>query len=331
MKFEDVLELDSGLLIPSGGALGKVLASDASGNATWANHGPDNIQPGVLGLVNPGVLSATLPGTTSLSLTFTNWPTGDVVWFNVSNQYIRGVLPAGTGLVATSGGGYSHTAIDAVPPTTPGGTCTLIASHGTFNEGSAALAAANQAALTAGNVRIWDGIVLDSGGNFTLVTANGGSPGMVFNTTSGRDRRPWARGFHFYGNPGGPNAVAATPAWYQINSGQQVRVEVGQSELLHLRLEIGAYTDYGSSYGHIGWLIDGVGSEPDQIMNFVNAGAYTTQCITCEGDLVIASGSYLIAPAWLPYTYGNSTLHNDTTFKWNVDEIIHPSTTNGTS
>jgi hypothetical protein len=193
LLIEQTVQLDSGLLIPASAATGKMLISDASGNASWIDPGDaDLLQPGVVGNVASTGITATISSSTRVP-TWSQWPTNDVIWFSVGGVMIRGTMPAGptAAFDAPASGRWRYVAIDAVPPATFGGACTYVESS-SADQTSAALAAGAATAVTAGNVRVWDGIITNTAGAYSLVS--GGSGATLIPAATGRDRRPWARG-----------------------------------------------------------------------------------------------------------------------------------------
>ena len=151
----------------------------------------DELQPGYIGNVNTGPITAAINAGTA-ALTFTNWPVGDVAYFMppaAGSPLIRSTVPVAPTTITcpTTAGMYSYVYVLLGP--TVNGVATLGWSIGT-PRASAALAAADAqgAAATTTGLLIWDGIVLNTGGVYSLVTSG------LFQNASGRDRRPWARG-----------------------------------------------------------------------------------------------------------------------------------------
>lgn len=202
-RFEPTVQLDSGLVIPTGAAVGLSLMSDAFGGAQWANDNNDALQGGFVGAVNNGVITAAMgSGGTAGQIVFTNWPTGDGVRFPTSSgPLVRGICPStptgGTALTPSgvTPGDYAYIAVGISHPTIPGGTASPYVAYGPSRT-TAALAAADQqgaAATTLNGLLVWDGIVKNTSGTYTLVAGTPAS-GSIVPASTGRDRRPWAGG-----------------------------------------------------------------------------------------------------------------------------------------
>lgn len=226
-----VLEQPSG---GAGSALGDELFTDASGNTYWGNPGNDTLQGGYLGNVNTGAITATINSGTGV-LTFTNWPTADVVWIRTSGGLLlRAVVPAAptptvSGVTTAD---YAYVQVHLVPPTTPGGTCTTAITIGTSRT-TAALAVADQvgAASTNGSLLVWDGIAHLASSVWTLVAGTPAS-GSIIPAATGRDRRPWAKGALYapaMTTAGTQVSFTTPPGWAQRIecSGAPMQVEFG--------------------------------------------------------------------------------------------------------
>ena len=154
------------------------------------------LQVGVMGNVASTGITATVAATTRV-LTLSNFPTNDVIWFkNAAGVLIEGTLATVPGTLAFNtfaNSSWAYVSVDAVLPTTAGGACTYTTTQ------SAAQTSANNAAnaptaVAAGNVRVWDGIAAtDGSGNYSLTTDTVTGVNHV-GASTGRDRRPFARG-----------------------------------------------------------------------------------------------------------------------------------------
>lgn len=341
-------QLNSGLILPKFSALGRSMQSDSFGDVQWANAGEgDPLQPGFM--VYTPTATASIPsgnGTIIATLsggvfTFGNIPTGDVVWFRdpSTNQYIRGICPPPPSLGFTgTGTNFYGVALDLGPPSTPGGLAQWFTVFpNLLNIGSAqstaALAAANQPAVAPGFIRVWDGIVGNSPG-----LVSGGSGANLIPAATGRDRRPWARGYR--------NKYDSTPTYATGSTGvvtpidatnASFRCEIGAAGVIVCELHAGVFsTTSGSSFGAVGWFVDGAaatsapgGASPEcQIVNFAFAGAFTTQVLSVRHELNVGPGSHLVQAAWYASMSGGQ-MEITNNFQMTVNEIIGGYTNNG--
>lgn len=157
----------------------------------------DPLQAGFMG--GTSSITATVNSTTGV-LTFSNWPTGAVVWLpTASGLLVRNVMgsaPTGLTVSGITSSDFAYLAVTLAANTVPGGAPTVALSIGTSRT-TAALAAADQrgASNNGTNVLAWDGIGKNAGGG-TPWSLQAGTPasGSVIAAATGRDRRPWARG-----------------------------------------------------------------------------------------------------------------------------------------
>lgn len=350
-RFEPVVQLDSGLIIPKNNLPGYALVTDWAGNAAWQDKTPPNIQPGFLGVVGGGnIIQATLPGTTSLTPTFTGYPGADAAyWNNVINGasgLIKGFLPASLpALPLTSfpvSGNFLYVALVAqAPVVAEGGTTPSLSWLHTSatSRSTAALAAADQFTFqpaespTYGTLSysliLWDGIVWNNGGNYSFVagTPASGSPIPAL----GRDRRLWANGYNNYavGNALSVASGTSTNAWAAMTSNLQLRVECSGAPM---EFDLDAFI-YGSSgsgiYGYIGLMAD---SAPFgyyyQIAPGSTGGNGPNQHFKWRWSP--GTGSHLISPAWFPVN-GQLTLGGAWCEFAVLERAIASLSTNGTA
>lgn len=334
--FEPTVQLDSGLIIPAGAGLGLQLTSDASGDATWVNDNNDALQAGFIGTVNTGVITCAMSGS---DLSFTNWPTGDGYYFpTASGPLVRAIVPSAPATIAPSGvtsGDYAYVQVYLTPPTTAGGTATVGYSVGTSRT-TAALAAADQrgAAATSTNVLVWDGIVLNTSGTYTLVAGTPAS-GSVIPATTGRDRRVWARGAFFsQTNGSGNTSTAAINTWYLISSNLQSRIECSGAPLRVILQAWGSNSLAG--YGAVTTLfIDGVvvSVSGNTILGWVDMNsAGSVGPVGYEFVYTPTPGSHLLAP-YYGCPAGTMTLFTGSGYiqGFSAQELLAPNASNGTT
>ena len=292
--FTGTVTLPSGIVIPSG-ALGYKLLSDASGNAAWASDNNDAVQAGLVGITNTGVITA---AEVSGTLTFTNWPTGDFVWFQrAAGVIFRAVMPASTGGSWTlpGSGKFRYIAADVSMPTTPGGTATLVARTAAADQNTALLAAANPIGpQSGGDIRIWDGILWNNGGTATLVSAVSNDANCIPAAT-GRDRRPWARGANarllLAANP----TLAVATTWTAVPLMSQ-RIECSGAPLTLKFHGFSWNNNLAGGQAYLGWFMDGAYLLNDQLTTVGAAGAWNPGSI--ETQYIPNPGSHLFCPAW---------------------------------
>jgi hypothetical protein len=313
--FRDIVELDSGLLIPASAAVGKTLKSDAAGNAAWIDDSNDALQPGVLGSVaSTGVTAAV---SVAGVLTFSQWPTNDTIYFRpTGGPLIRGSMgaaPVGLTLGAITVGYAAYIAVDAVPPTTPGGACTYVVSQ-SAPQATYYLASspAQFTAVAAGNIRIWDAVVVNTSGvGITVATGtqvySGTTPvpqsWPVGADLAQRDRRPWARGFYnrYERTTGNYNSAASTPAY--VDSANMVfRFEAtGKPFRASLQGLMWSGNAADGQYMFFSYWLDqaamGGATQTQPQWGMVNPNQYNIP-VTFIWDFLPTPGSHIIAPVW---------------------------------
>jgi hypothetical protein len=157
-------------------------------------------------------------------LTFTSWPTGDPLFFVVGGVWQRCTMAAAPVPTATAvATGYTYSAcVDAVPGGA-GNPCTYVYQQ-SAQQTTYAAALAAMPALAAGNIRMWDGVFVNSAGSYIFATGtnvgNGVWPTGANNAQ--RDRRPWARGLRVL-NVNVAGSLVATSALAKM--GFDTRVE----------------------------------------------------------------------------------------------------------
>lgn len=329
--FEPTLQLDSGLIIPAGAGLGLQLTSDASGDATWVNDNNDALQAGFVGAVNTGVITCAMSGS---DLSFTNWPTGDGYYFpTASGPLVRAIVPSAPATIAPSGvtsGDYAYVQVYLTPPTTAGGTATVGYSIGTSRT-TAALAAADQrgAAATSTNVLIWDGIVLNTSGTYTLVAGTPAS-GSIIPASTGRDRRVWARGYRSTQTVAGPVTTTST-TFTPVSSSLVQRVECDGGPVV-LTLYGSFYCPYSGVSAALVFYEDGTEVSASYQETYSYGGSNQENVTTYEWDLTPAAGSHLFQPYWK--VSGSATAYIDVTagtLLFRAAEDVRPNATNGTA
>lgn len=339
-RFEPTVQLDSGLVIPTGAAVGLSLMSDASGDAQWANDNNDALQGGFVGAVNNGVITAAMgSGGTAGQIVFTNWPTGDGVRFPTSSgPLVRGICPStptgGTALTPSgvTPGDYAYIAVGISHPTIPGGTASPYVAYGPSRT-TAALAAADQqgaAATTLNGLLVWDGIVKNTSGTYTLVAGTPAS-GSIVPASTGRDRRPWAGGAFSRIFNSGSNTSTNTVSYSVMDSTKlALRVECS-GVLVRVRyLTTVAFSAVAAGVLQTVIFFDGV---PCNTIIGTAVPAVAENALYLLDEVVAPSaGSHLFEPGWL--ISGGATVTNVANSygdNFTVEELLHGNVSNGTA
>jgi hypothetical protein len=307
---------------------------------------PDSLQPGVLGIgTGIGQLTGTIAG--AATLTISGFPTGDYAWIlAASGQMVRCSLPLPTTFTISGGTGTSYywLSLRAMAPSFGYGACTY-----TLVLSAAQTSIANAANLGAGaggssipassEIILWDGVVGYSGGDYTLENASA-SAGWPNNST-GRDRRPWAKGAHWDGSfETGNWSFVGQLANHQIGtleSGStvvpQVRMEC-TGHPMRVRMQGFASCSLAGGYYHTyDVIVDGALQNLGTDISSPAASYY----MQAEGEYVIypSAGSHLIGLAWGngPNNGGQTSVlyaEADAPLLFTVDEILRPTAANGT-
>lgn len=323
-RYEHTVQLDSGLIVPAGAAAGKVLTSDGSGNLTLqtpATSQADNLQSGVMGNVASTGITVTINSSTRVP-TWSQWPLNDVIWFLTGGTFIRGTMPAGptAAFDAPAAGKWRYVAIDAVPGAY-GAACTYLESS-SADQTSAANAAAAPTSVTSGNIRIWDGIIANTAGVYSLVA--GGTGINTIPAATGRDRRPWARGASVIQQDTVGRTTASTTL-VPISSALAARVEcTGVPVCLTLHASYMSNTAIANQ--EVIFVIDG-SSIDARYTSTIPTGNYVASA-HFQDIYTPAAGSHL----WQPYflvSAGTTTLAQNIYFT--VEEMVRQNTANGTT
>lgn len=324
------------------GSLSGFLAGDLPDPTPGTGAGGSGIQAGFLGNVYSGAITGALSGST---LTLSNWPTNDGAWFQTSINKMYGTIGSpGTLTVGTiSSGDYAWVSVVAIAPASFAGAATFQVNTGA-SRSSAALAAADGSVASSNSsttsLIAWDGIVWNNSGTLTLVS--GGSGAALFPASTGRDRRPWAKGYavsQFYASTA---SLSSDVTWAAIDSSHlSQRVECSGVDL-RCRLQFGLKSSGGSAYGFLGFAVDGVfppagypfggsGSNGFFVWNMPTGGSFTTQQISITDTFAVTPGSHLIQPCWCQSFSGGNTIAVDSSGEFEVAECLSPGQSNGTA
>jgi hypothetical protein len=294
-----------------------------------------------MGYVNTGPITATVSG--AGALTFTNWPTGDTSWIpSAATAYApltQATVPAGTGLnvsgLGITSGHYAYVMAYLSPPATSGGTATALLYAYAVGGGDTSVAAAvgHQVvaqgwAAPANWIIAWDGIVLNTGGVYSIV-AGGGTSGLL---TTGRDRRPWARGADDHvTSTAGDSVGYSSGGFVAVDPALSVRVECSGAPL-RLWWQ-GTITGNGQTFGSVGFLMDGAQVGDYEQADPNNTG-YNSWPVSVETTVACTPGSHLVQAAWrvggAGETFTLSTPPNSST-AFGVQELLGVNAGNGTS
>jgi hypothetical protein len=318
------------------GATGSNGTTGATG-ATGAIANDYALQPGFLGYTDPGPITAAVSA--SNVFTFTNWPTGDTVLFSpgAGLTLLSGIVPAApsSGGCAISSGQYEYVYAELQAPSSSGGTATVAMHCSGTARTTAALAQGDQisSGLITNNLLVWDGILYDNAGSYSLAagTASNGGSSTIPNA-SGRDRRLWARGanaevsVHAYTATLGYNANALVP----LGAALSIRIECSGAPILW-HFEGPFQSNNAQNYGLLGMDMDGqpVGANENMsvVQGWVSEVSITSEYTACP------AGSHLFQAAWsMGAGVGGSWSINGGGYTiFSVRELLSQSATNGLS
>lgn len=325
------------LIAPTGGPdLGFAFLEDASGSTYFTNPGNDSIQAGFLAGGNP--ITATINSSTGV-LTFTNYPTSQAAWFlTAGGVLMRGGTPVASPTPTVSGvtsGDFAYLALYMTTPTTPGGTAGTSLVIGTSRT-TAALAAADQvgAAAQTGKTLVWDGIAHLASSTWTLVAGTPAS-GSSIPAATGRDRRPWAKGYRDAQNLSGTiSTSSATPV---VVTGMAQRVECSGATII---VSVSGSLDIGPGAQNADlWVYeDGVQitASKQELFSFLTNWAQVEVPGRCyEYELTPSAGSHLIQMFWAnPAGAGSisfSAASGTPSALFRVEEDLRANANNGTA
>jgi hypothetical protein len=305
--------------------------TDSSGNSYWVDDTNDALQFGFVGITNPGIVSMAIAG--GGALTATNWPTSDLVWLSSGSRPQRFVCPSYSTQTVTgvTSGDWAYVYVQLVSPANPGGSPTLTLHVGTSRT-TAALAAADQVANTSGNI-VWDGVVKNTSGTYTLT---GGTPasGSVI-PSAGRDRRLWARGGHSKVKRTSGDIDLPASIAYLDSSGLAIRAECSGVPV-RLRLVSGIVGASAMST-YLGFRMDGtaVDSTADgSLWRGSIFGSNTYVPVNFFYEFTPNAGSHLFQPTgFADSTSGTPHIFSDTTLPllFVVEEVLRQDANNGTA
>lgn len=305
--------------------------------SAWAPVYPSDsaLQPGFVGYVNGGVLSAAIAS--GGGLTFTNWPANDWVYTvatYLNTGLIRGLVPSAPSLTVSgvTSGDYAYVAV-YLTSDTPGGTATASVSVGT-SRSTAALAAADQATSTINaygsgeTIVIWDGVVYNNSGTYSLVAGTPAS-GATIPATTGRDRRLWARGFNAIVAGSVSDTTTNQTAPGDAMTSMYFRAECSGNPC-HFELTLRPAGPNGY-YIVPALLVDGTGAGEDQTGNlWAVAVGSNNSGVTLGFEYTPAVGSHFFALYWW-VTGGTGSLDPYSIPKFSMRELKVPSSTNGSA
>lgn len=294
---------------PVGSAISAALISQVSGVAP-SIQGTDILQNGVIGA---GDLQISGMSVSSIGATTFTWASG-VCWILVNGALIRvpvvGSSTTLTPTIPTSSGDYIGVGIemDSV------GTFHLISGTNNQTTQAAALANITGTATTAGRVRVRDYVIQGVSGSCTL-------------STTGYDRRPWARGFFNKIIPASVGGPFTSNTFTSLGTAWQLRVECTGNPL-RLRTQMPMSENIVGANIQVGFMMDGTA--------ITNEGPFS-QAVASDEELMFwgdtytpTAGSHLFVPCVLVNT-GSLTVVSGYNWWFEIEEIVRQNTNNGTA